>query len=325
MGPTDEQISETLQRLARAEFDVTADWPVCYELVRSEILRRRLPAKVFGPSSQFGGSDWTVDDFTELASEWIIFVRGKRAQRLMPQGRSAVHVANGVRVSIRNFVLDQCRQSPQSDLWAALKEIIAEYPTLRTGAPCASPAPPDQPFPWQRETARTSSRQRVVTAPEVRAALAIVQQRQPEGWTFDGLFNYLAAWSGVEKAGEQSLDAMNSFHEPIIKTYLGGAESAVLGRKTARMLLGQLDERERAILRGFIIPNGLGKIGLEEAARTLGMAKSTLDERARRLKTKLASIEFDDVVTRDSEARRAFFSEILEDDAGKTAGDESNK
>ncbi len=321
MKPTNQQVSETVERLARGQFEAAIDWPICFELVRSKNLLRKLPAKDFAPSP-YGGSDWDEDDFTEIAGEWIIFIRGAPASRLTAQGRSAAHVAASVKRSIYHFVLDQRRPTPQRDLWAALKEVLPEYSSLISGEPSDAPPPPGTFFPWQQKRVR-SARRRAVTAPEVRAALAIVRQQQPEGWSRKGLFNYLAEWSGVAHAGEKSRDTMDSFPGPIIETPVEQEDSSLLGRTTAQLLLRQLDEGERAILRGFIIPNELGKIGLETAARALGLSKSTLHDRAGRLKRKLSSKEFCGLLPMDAEERQTFLAEILGDDAGKTAGDES--
>lgn len=324
MGPTDQQIAETVGRLAKGQFYAKLDWPVCYELVRREVTRRSLPARDYAPSSRFGGTDWTVDDFTGLAGDWIVFIRGERARRLVGEGRAAAHVANAARRSIYNLALGQARTTPQRDLWAALREALPVYPSLTTGDASPDPAIPASAFPWQQAKERTA-RQRAVTTPEVRAALRIVQEQRPTGWSVEGLFNCLSSWAGLTGANEQSLDAMGIWEPPTNEARTGAVDSASIGREAARALLRELDEGERTVLRGFVVPNGLGTVGLEQAAASLGMSKSTLHDRAARLKAKLASTEYGKVATMDAAARRAFLDEILRAESGNPAAEPSTE
>ena len=315
MGPTDQEIAETIGRLAQGQFDPALDWPVCYELVRCEVMRRNLPARDYAPSSRFGGTNWTVDDFTEMADEWISLIRGERARRLAGGDRAIAHVANAARRSFYNFALGQARTTPRRDLWAALKEAMPDFISLTSGKPCPDRTVPNVQFPWQ-QTMERSARQRAVTASEVRAALQILQAQQPIGWSVDGLFDCIASWTGLAGTGEQSLDAIDRGDPSANEHQTEAVDSASIGREAAQALLRELDGDERAILRGFIVPNGLGTVVLEQAAKSLGTSKSTLHDRAVRLKAKLASTEHGEVATMDAAARRAFLDEILRPESG---------
>ena len=310
MTKGDQQIAASLGRLAQGEFDPELDWPVCYELVRREVRWRKLPARDFAPSSQFGGTDWTMDDFTELAGEWVCLIRGDRAARLLGNERTAAHVANFARRSVYHFVVGKMRASPRQDIWNALRDVLPEFPGLTEGKSAFDWKTPETTFPW-RESRQLSARQRVVTSDEVRAALEVLQSDQPSGWSRENLLQCLVMWTDLPDAEEQSLDEL--MVEPKAARQTSAPDSRLIGREVAQTLLGKLDYDERAVLRGFIIPNGLGRLGLEQAATLLGVSKSTLHDRAGRMRQKLATLEQGGVARLDTAAREAFLDEILRD------------
>lgn len=318
--PTDQQIAETVSRLAGGQFE-EALWPVCYKLVRREITRRNLPARDYAP---VGSSNWTVDDFTALADEWLVQISGDRARKLLGTDRTNAHVANAARRSIYHLVLEHAKTTPRRDLWAALQEALPDFISMTTGDPRPDWTEPNKPFPWQQREQR-SARRRAVTKNEVYAALTILQSQQPSGWTSENLFTCLESWTEIAGTIEQSLDGLSG-REPSTSDYqIGAPDSDSIGRDVAQSLLRKLDKNERAVLRGFLVPNGLGDITLEQAAKDLGIAKSTLHDRAERLKTKLASMEHADAIAMDAASRQAFFDEILGQESGNPTAEPSTE
>lgn len=309
MKLSDRMITESLGRLALGQFDPELDWPVCYELVRREVLRRNLPARDYAPSSQFGGTDWTTDDFTELTGEWVCLIRGDRAVRLLGKGRTSAHVANSARRSAYHFVVGKMRRTARQDVWAALRDVLPEFGGLTVGPSTSDWQVPETPFPWQ-ETRERSAHQRAITSIEVRAALELIQSQQPSGWSHETLFQCLVMWTALPDSKEHSIDA-SALDLPAAND-TAAADSALIGREAARTLLRKLTENEKVVLCGFIIPNGLGYLGLEQAATALGVRKSTLHDRAGRLLQKLASLEQEHVHELDAAARKAFLDEILQ-------------
>lgn len=323
MRPTDQQIVELLGRLSLGEFDEIADWSMCFKLVRDVIRHRKLPACDYAPTSRYGGVEWTNEDVIEICGEWIVLIRGDRARGLLGQDQTPEHIANTARLSVFHLLLGQKRPSASQDLWAALKEAWQDFKFLATGCPLDIPKTPSTPFPWHHKDVR-STRRRSITVPEVRDALAIIKEQNPSGWSVRAIFNYLRAWSGLARGGDQSLDAHDCCELMADESKVGQVDSESIGRDAAAALLRNLDDKECTILRDYIIPNGLGSIGLEEAATALGLSKSTLDDRAKRLKKKLASTEFGEVVTMDSAAKSAFLAKILDRTSGKMSGDHRN-
>lgn len=271
-------------------------------MVRSEIIRRKLPPSSYAPSSRYGGTEWTTEDYTELADEWITYVRGNRAKQLVGDNRADKHVADSARKSLYHFTLDNGRPNPKTDLWNALKETFPDYKSLEAGDPLIDPQKPDSLFPRQKETTRRK-RQRVISAPEVRDALDVIRALHPSGWTVKKLFEYICEWSGPVVNSGQSVDANDCRKD-------GSADSRTIGRELAQVLLAELDEQEKAVLCDYVIPHGKGEVSLEQAAQKMGMAQSTLYDQAKKLKTKLNSSQHGEISDLDVPTQREFLIEL---------------
>lgn len=308
MVVNNEQLAQTIARLAARNFEESVDWPVCFNLVRQVVLQRNLPAEQYGPSSRFGGEGWTDDDWVSLAADWVCFIGGLRATRLLGVEREAAHIANAARIAVYHFVLGQGKASPQSDLLAALKEAMPDFRNLLSGATIHDRSPPDERFPMQ--IGERLPHKRVVSVPEVRDALKVLESLHPDGWTFESLYKCLIEWSALNELGQESIDAHESGGGIVPEKRTTSVDAVSTGREAARALISQLDQSELKILREFLIPNVLNEIVLTQAAESLGMSTSTLHDRASRLQRKLSSIEFE-MESLDSDARRAFFDEIL--------------
>lgn len=301
-----------IKRFSQGEFDAEKDYPLTIQLVRAEMSRRKLPASRFGPSSQFGGTTWTEDDLQELAAEWICHIRGKRAVRLALLSGGDSHIANAARRTVYHVALNQQKADANKDLADSLREALPNFTSLVSGRRSAERLVPLDSFPWQ--TNQRSDRQRYVSVPEVRAALRIIVNLRSDGWTVKSLLDCLTAWIGLSESGNQD------FFDPKDEKF-ESAESIQIGRETASSLLSQLEPTEAEILRKYIIPNGLGEIGIEEAAKRLGMKRSTLHDRAKRLSEKLATLDYADVTVLATEARQVFLQTILDPESGKTVSE----
>ncbi len=280
--------------------------PVCVAFVRREVLRRGLPARDFAPDSRFGGTRWEPPDFEALASDWALSIRGRVAGQLAQPSCTPDHIANLARVSVRQFLLRQQRQSPRSDLVAAVNQVLPEFPQLLArDSSSAERRKPNFPFPWQSERER-SSRSRFVTCGEVRAALTLIRSSQPCGWTKYQIIRVLADWSGASAHAGVSLDS-GDLPEPAAADS-EPPEAELQARELARTLLARLTGEEQELLRHFVIPNALGRVTLQEAAGKLGIGRSTLHDRANRLWNKLSQIGFEGELGRGAVA--AFLDEI---------------
>ena len=324
--PTDEQIAACVARLAEDRFDPDADWAVCFAIVQQEVLSRRLYSRDYAPSSRFGGSEWNKDDFSELTADWIIHVRGARASRIARAGRSASHIANSARLSAYHFVLGQLRRSPQSDLRASLVDAVSEFPELlQPGYAEDLGAVPVDPFPFIRRDPSQSARHRSVSTSEVRDALEILSDKYPRGWDLRTLYRVLAEWSGVGGDFEISLEGSGLPESAARDTERGGPDSELIGRDAARAVLAVLDDQERQILCRYILPNAVGEATLEQAAGELGVSKSTLYDRAKRLVDHLGTLRSEGIFSLDPAAKKAFIGEIMKKSSGKDPGDQSKE
>jgi len=326
MAQNDQEIADMINRLSKGLLSESEYWTLCRPLIESEVRRRRLPAKLYAPSSS-GGSDWTEGDFDGLAADWVCAIRGAKAARLLHDKENASHVANAARLSIYRFTLGQVKAGPSDDLWNALTDVIGEFPSLISDGPDHEPRSPHEPFPWQ--TTERSARQRAVSADEVRDAINIIIRLRPHGWSKETLFNALLRWAGLDHQrnlslnfeGDDGQDMSGSLPDNLAEL----ADSRMIGEEVAKEFLATLAESEIDLLRVFIIPNGLGRMTLSDAAGRLGISTSTLHDRAKRLKDKLNTIQVDGVTELGPKAQEAFLSTLLNEQSGNIASDGSTE
>lgn len=319
MTPSDQKIATLLRNLVDDQFDEVTDWDTCYQLVAQVISRGNFPASQYAPDSRYGGTEWTDDDYFAIAGEWCAEMFNHGARKLLGHGLTDRHVANAAKQSIYQFVVDRVKGSPRRDLWDSLKEALKDFETLTYGEPIYERQIPESSFPWQKE--ERSNRQRCYSAHEVRDALAVVGSLYPTGWTKLSLFNFLVQWSDAGDGNDTSLDIETedggSASKNLVDDRSGSkVDSFALGRLDAAGLLAQYSDAECKLLREYVIPNKMGLVVLKDAAKELGIAQSTLSDRAKRLWEQLKAAEFEETAARDSQWKRGFFSEILGESFG---------